>query len=113
MEINAVVKQEMHWWLHNILHLTKPIYRQQPDDAYNTDASMEGWGCHHPGSNTSCGGRWSDVEQKDHINCLETLAALLALQSKCDKSTHSHFIRQHHGCYSCKQTRLGEKCKNQ
>ena len=102
MEINAVVKQEMHWWLHNILHLTKPIYRQQPDDAYNTDASMEGWGCHHPGSNTSCGGRWSDVEQKDHINCLETLAALLALQSKCDKSTHSHFIRQHHGCYLSK-----------
>ena len=90
MEINTAVKQEMHWWLHNILHLTKPIYRQQPDDTYYTDASMEGWGCHHPGSNTSCGGRWSDGEQKDHINCLESLAVLLALQSKCDKLTKQH-----------------------
>jgi len=44
-----------------------------------SDASLQGWGTVCNGTRT--GGPWSQVEQEMHINCMELLAATLAVQT--------------------------------
>ena len=57
----------------------RTILRKEVDIVIESDASLEGWGA-------SCmqqwtGGPWSVQEKEMHINCLELLAATLAVQS--------------------------------
>lgn len=44
----------------------------------NPDAALTGWGTHYHLRTT--GGLWSKEESKMHINCLELLAATLAVK---------------------------------
>ena len=44
-----------------------------------SDASLQGWGVVCNGTRT--GGPWSQLEKQMHMNCLELLAATLALKS--------------------------------
>ena len=44
-----------------------------------SDASLQGWGAVCDGTRT--GGPWSHAEQEMHINCLELLAATLAVKA--------------------------------
>jgi hypothetical protein len=47
-----------------------------------------GWGGVLDG--TTCGGRWSPQESKEHINCIELLAALFPLQSLTTDIGNTH-----------------------
>ena len=57
----------------------KSILKTETDLTINSDASLSGWGarCHLQ----STGGPWSEEEKRMHINCLELLAATLAVKS--------------------------------
>ena len=52
---------------------------RQPDVQIESDASLSGWGVSAHGSQT--GGPWSREEETLHINCLELLAATLAVKT--------------------------------
>lgn len=56
----------------------KAVLRRAPDMVIETDASNIGWGATCQESRT--GGPWSRTESHLHINCLELLAATLAVK---------------------------------
>lgn len=62
------------------------MIQKQAQIVIQSDALLLGWGAVCNGVNT--GGVWSPQEQQLHINCLELLAAELALNT---------FIKSHHG----------------
>ena len=57
----------------------RTILAQEPHMVIESDASKLGWGASYQGIST--GGPWSAQEKSQHINCLELLAATLALQT--------------------------------
>ena len=61
------------------LEWEEPGPRQPPDLQIESDASLMGWGASCQGIQT--GGPWSQQEKKLHINCLELLAATLAVKT--------------------------------
>lgn len=71
--------EELIWWQE---HLTRwngrGLLSQTPDLVIETDASTVGWGAFCQGTRT--GGPWSSAEKSMHINCLELLAASLAVK---------------------------------
>ena len=70
---------ELQWWE---THLTnwngRSLILPPPTMTIETDASTIGWGAAHQGTRT--GGPWSNREKRMHINCLELLAATLAIK---------------------------------
>ena len=90
MQLSVASKVELRWWLDNLDTIKKPVHRGQPTRCIFTDASNEGWGCFDSDDKTSCGGRWTAEESKNHINFLEIKAIYLALQSKCKHWTGEH-----------------------
>ena len=52
---------------------------RQPELQIESDASLIGWGASCQGTQT--GGPWSQAEKRMHINCLELLAATLAVKT--------------------------------
>ena len=73
--------EDVHWWLQNVENSGRDIRQGDPDIVIFTDASNDGWGAHV--GETTAGGRWSEIEGRDHINVLELRAILLGLQSLC------------------------------
>ena len=57
----------------------KTILKRDIDLVIDSDASLIGWGAACQDQRT--GGPWSDQEKESHINCLELLAATLALKT--------------------------------
>ena len=57
----------------------KSILKTETDLTINSDGSLRGWGARCYLQTT--GGPWSEEEARMHINCLELLAAALAVQS--------------------------------
>ena len=72
--------EELSWWDNQMIKWNgKTILTTEPDLIIESDASNQGWGASCQGTNT--GGPWSIQEKTRHINCLELLAATLALTS--------------------------------
>ena len=77
-------KEELTWWAtHPTCWNGKAILRGNPDLTIETDASQIGWGARCGDLQT--GGPWSPKEATMHINCLELLAATLAIQTFAKK----------------------------
>ena len=57
----------------------KSLVLRQPDLQIESVASLRGWGASCQGTQT--GGPWSQQEKQLHINCLELLAATLAVKT--------------------------------
>ena len=57
----------------------RTVLTTELDLTIESDASTQGWGASH--QSTSTGGPWSPLEKEWHINCLELLAATLALKT--------------------------------
>ena len=57
----------------------KTLLRSEIDLVIDSDASLRGWGAAFQDQRT--GGPWSAEEENMHINCLELLAAILAVQT--------------------------------
>ena len=71
-------REELSWWVtHPTCWNGKSILRGNPDLIIETDASQTGWGARC--GNLQTGGPWSPKEAAMHINCLELLAATLAI----------------------------------
>ena len=90
MTISNKAKKELRWWSQNVDKKPKKIRSSVPSQTLVTDASEEGWGAVFEGSAT--GGRWSKLEQNDHINVLEIRAILFGLQSFCRDDTNSEIL---------------------
>ena len=78
--LSPQAKSDLHWIINNLAEFNGCFFGERPIDIYiECDASLAGWGA-------SCGGQsansqWSILEAHNHINYLELLAALYALQA--------------------------------
>ena len=107
-------KEDLNWWAtHPTSRNGKSIIRGNPDLTIETDASNTGWGARRGSLQT--GGPWSPTEARMHINCLELLAATLAIQAFAKKqenilvhlkmdSTFCPDVHQQDGRYSLPQS---------
>ena len=73
-------KSDLHWIINNLAEFNGCFFGERPIDIYiECDASLPGWGASCGGQ--SANGQWSILEAHNHINYLELLAALYALQA--------------------------------
>ena len=73
-------KEELRWWdTHMSRWNGKSLIKREVDLTIDSDASLIGWGAACREQTT--GGPWSAQESASHINCLELLAATLAVQT--------------------------------
>ena len=74
--------QELKWWMQEMQsHNGSPLLRDPPNLVIESDASRLGWGATLKDQELKTGGQWSTSEQEMHINCLELVAASLAIQT--------------------------------
>ena len=73
-------KEELLWWDGHMGRWNgRSLLKQEIHMTIDSDASKMGWGASC--SNLRTGGPWSSQEKSMHINCLELLAATLAIQT--------------------------------
>ena len=78
MMLSQEGKIELQWWIDNVETAYFPLVRKDPSIEIRTDASTSGgWGAVSGPNQT--GGRWSQKEQKLHINVLELMAIEFAI----------------------------------
>ena len=72
-------RMELQWWEKHLTNWNgRSLILPPLTMAIETDASTISWGANHQGIRT--GGPWSNKEKRMHINCLELLAATLAIK---------------------------------
>ena len=93
-------REELAWWDTQMANWNgKSVLSAEPDLIIESDASKLGWGawCR----DISTGGPWSPREASRHINCLELLAAMLAVKMFAKNETRLTILhaqdRQHNG----------------
>ena len=73
-------REELVWWDTHMKNWNgKTLLRREIALTIDSDASLTGWGAVCQDQRT--GGPWSSEERQMHINCLELLAATLAIQT--------------------------------
>ena len=115
--LTPAATQELEWWQEHLIKWNgRYLLKTTPDIVIETDASTTGWGALCQGVKT--GGPWSMAESRMHINCLELLAATLAIKSYARerKNIHIHlmmdsmtaltYINKYGGTVSPEQNRL-------
>lgn len=111
LSLSPESKEELDWWDTEMVKWNgKTVLSTEPDMVIESDASNLGWGASC--QDTSTGGPWSEEESLWHINCLELLAATLALKTfakskrglsvllKTDSSTVVAYINNQGGTVS-------------
>ena len=111
LKLSQESREELTWWDTRMIKWNgKTVLSAEPDLTIESDASTQGWGACCQGSST--GGPWSPQEKAWHINCLELLAATLAVktfmknkkgvsvQLKIDNTTAVAYINNHGGTMS-------------
>ena len=79
MEITPNMREELQWWEEHLSQWNgRTLVTEKPSVIIESDASNLGWGATSQGIWT--GGPWSRMEPEMHINCLEALAAFLAVK---------------------------------
>ena len=70
------------WWMQEMQNYNKaPLLVDPPNLVIESNASCLDWGATLKGQELRTGGQWLTSEQEMHINCLELLAASLAIQT--------------------------------
>ena len=78
--LSLAAKEELSWWGDQLTKWNgKSLVLRNPDLQIESDASRIGWGAFCEEVHT--GGPWSREETDYHINCLELLAATLAVKT--------------------------------
>ena len=78
--LNPQAKSDLHWIINSLAKFNGCFFGERPIDIFiECDASLAGWGASCGGQ--SANGQWSLWEAHDHINYLELLAAVYALQA--------------------------------
>lgn len=86
-------RSDLQWWVANLEEANgKEFFPKIADMEIYSDASRSGWGAICDGVTTR--GPWTTDQSAMHINCLELLGALYALQSFA-KEAHGLSIRMH------------------
>lgn len=88
IDLHDEVLEDIQWWIKNLDDSKNFITHGEFQVTLSTDASTTGWGCECKGVAT--GGAWSQEEARNHINYLEMLAVMLALQSFEKEVTGKH-----------------------
>lgn len=80
IHLKMETKRELHWWRTQEAMPPSPIRLEESAMEIFSDSSLEGWGACCQGVRT--GGKWSkeDLQEYQHINQLELLAAFLAIK---------------------------------
>ena len=85
--LNETCAQELSWWESHLRCWNgQSLIVTSPTLTLETDASTIGWGADCNGERT--GGPWSAEERRMHINCLELLAATLAVKCFAKERTN-------------------------
>jgi len=80
LSLSSSAREELNWWLERLAQwIGKALLHQKQTVTIRSDASLQGWGAVCNG--TRMGGPWSQLEQGMHINCLELVAATLAVKT--------------------------------
>ena len=80
MRLSKDAREELVWWQHHLACWNgRTVIQRQSQVKIQSDASLTGWGAICDGVST--GGSWSLQKRTMHINCLELLAADLAMKS--------------------------------
>ena len=116
-QLTTEVREELTWWSESLTGWNgKCLLSKEPDLVIETDASTIGWGA--SSQSTTTGGPWSSLEAKMHINCLELLAAFLAVKTftrglnnvvvllKMDNTTALTYINKRGGTVSSELNNL-------
>ena len=78
--LSPQTKSDLHWIINNLAKFNGCFFGERPIDIYiECDASLAGWGATCGGQ--SANGQGSILEAHNHINYLELLAPLYALQA--------------------------------
>ena len=87
VRLSNEAKNELCWWITNIMSSFQHIHVPYPDITIYTDSSTLGWGV-TDGYNPS-GGRLK-VEEINHINVLELKAIFIGVQTYCKGKNYKH-----------------------
>lgn len=80
LSLSKEALEELGWWQYQLANWNGRTVIQTPVQVLiQSDASLTGWGAVCEGVST--GGSWNSQEQLLHINCLELLAAELAMKT--------------------------------
>jgi len=80
VQLSPQAQEDLQWWkLHLASWNGRSLITQTLSMTITSDASLMGWGATCNGVRTR--GPWPPTEQSLHINCLELLAATLAVQT--------------------------------
>ena len=120
VNLTPEAREELSWWEEHFTHWNgRSLIQHNPTMTIETDASTKGWGAVCEGLWT--GGPWSREEKQLHINCLELLAAMLAVQCyakgksnltillKMDSKSALTYINKMGGTVSPELTRLAKE----
>ena len=86
VSLSPYSREELKWWDNHMVKWNgKSLLSKEIDMIIDSDASLMGWGavC----QNQRTGDPWSHSESQMHINCLELLAATLAVQTFLKRKT--------------------------
>ena len=86
--IGPEAREDLRWWIDNVISASKPIKEPEIDLTLYTDASKKGWGV--TDELTSTGGLWSATESDNYINWLELKAIDIGLKTYCRTATLHH-----------------------
>jgi ribonuclease HI len=102
MHLSEEAKNEIRWWIDNILTAKQIINHIPPiDQVIYCDASELGWGAHFPKGNQTAQGRWTQEDAGKHINQLEMIAAKFAIKSLVTTGTkHIRVMSDNTTCIS-------------
>ena len=86
LRLSSASKEELIWWdTHLVRWNGKSVMTRDPELTIDSDAPKLGWGA--TSQEVSMGGPWSTQESARHINCLELMAATLALKTFAKNKT--------------------------
>ena len=88
MVVTHTMRQELKWWINNLIYQKRRIRHTPPEIELSTDVSLMGYGANYYGCTIN--GRWKQTEQTLHINVLELIAIKYALISFQDMLRGKH-----------------------
>ena len=89
--LSRAVIEEQTWWQEQLSRWNgKSLALRNLDLQIESDASLTGWGASCKGVPT--GGPWSREERGYHINCLELIAATLAVKTYLKEQVNKHAL---------------------
>ena len=93
VSLSPQAQEELTWWQEKLAQWNGKALLCRPQTmTITSDASLQGWGAVCNGTRT--GGPWGHSEQGMHINCLELLAATLAVKTFLKSQTGKSVLLQ-------------------